>query len=218
MQTMTRIEHPTDRQDELKASKGRVRLLRIPPHRFVMIDGTGPPVPESFGTRMPGLYGTAYGLRFMLKGRGIDGRVGPLEGLWWTTDGSRDLDAIFAAKETDTWRWTLMITLPPEATDDEVETQLAIARTRLHPTLAPSLRTEVFEEGTVAQLMHVGPYNEERPTIELLHAQIQATGFRPTGCHHELYLGDPRRAAPERLRTIIRQPVVDIEGLRSSLG
>ncbi|MGH2596576.1 MAG: GyrI-like domain-containing protein [Actinomycetota bacterium] len=208
MDVLTRIERPTDRQDEFKASKDRIRLLEIPSHRFVMIDGVGPPVPEAFEARMPGLYGTAYGLRFALKARGVEGRVGPLEGLWWTTDGVRDLDAIFEGDdERGTWRWTLMIGLPPEATAGEIETHLGKARAKLAPEFAADLRDEVFTEGPVAQLMHVGPYSEERPTIERLHEGIRAAGYRPVGRHHELYLGDPRRSAPERLRTILRQPV-----------
>jgi hypothetical protein len=208
MKVATEIQRPIDRQDELKASAKGIRLLDVPMHRFVMIDGSGPPVPEAFEARMPGLYGVAYGLRFALKARGVEGKVGPLEGLWWTTDGVTDLGAIFGGDgERETWRWTLMIVLPPEATPEELEQQLGTARDRLDPALAPGLRIEVFEEGPCAQLMHVGPYAEERPTIERLHDGIEAVGFRPIGRHHELYLGDPRRSAPERLRTILRQPV-----------
>ena len=208
MKVATKIERPTDRPDELKASSRKVRLLDVPEHRFVMIDGTGPPAPAEFEARIPGLYGMAFGLRFALKARGVEGKVGPLEGLWWTTDGVTDLDTIFqGGGERDTWRWTLMIVLPPEATDDELEVQLTTARSRVDPTLAPDLRTEIFAEGPSAQLMHIGPYAEERPTIERLHAGIEEAGFRPVGRHHELYLGDPRRSAPERLRTIVRQQV-----------
>jgi hypothetical protein len=100
-----------------------------------------------------------------------------------------------------------MIGLPPEATAEELEQHLATARGRLDPEFAPGLRTELFAEGPCAQLMHIGPYAEERGTIERLHAGIGAAGLRPVGRHHELYLGDPRRSAPERLRTILRQPV-----------
>lgn len=206
MKVASEIERPLDRQDELKAHSNRIRLLHIPTHRFVMIDGSGPPVPEAFEARMPGLYGMAYGLRFALKARGVEGRVGPLEGLWWTTDGATYQEAILDG-ERETWRWTLMIALPPEATVEELELQLATARSKLDPAFAPGLRTEVLEEGPCAQLMHIGPYAEERVTIERLHQGIEAAGLRPIGRHHELYLGDPRRAAPERLRTILRQPV-----------
>jgi hypothetical protein len=206
MPTMT-IERATSRDDELRVRAGRVRFLTIPNHRFVMIDGSGPPDPAAFEARMPGLYGTAYGLRFALKKRGIERRVGPLEGLWWTSDGVVDLDAIFARDDRGTWRWTLMIALPHEATDDEIAEHLEAARARLDPEVAGGLRCEAFAEGDVAQILHVGPYADERPTIERLHAAIADAGFRPTGRHHELYLGDPRRAKPEKLRTLLRMPV-----------
>ncbi len=206
MRTETVFERPTDRQDELKATKGVVRFLDVPTHRFVMIDGEGPPVPEAFEARMPGLYASAYGLRFALKARGIEGKVGPLEGLWWTTDGVTDLAQILGGGR-ETWRWTLMIALPPEATDEEVDLQLAVARHRVDRKLATSLRVEDLDEGRSAQVLHVGPYAQERPTIERLHDAIDAAGLRPVGRHHELYLGDPRRSAPERLRTVLRQAV-----------
>ena len=201
------IERPTDRSDELRAPRRGIRLLTVPERRFVMIDGSGRPGGEVFEPRMPGLYGFAYPLRFALKRRGVVGKVGPLEGLWWTTDGRVDLDAIFGDGGGETWRWTLMIGLPDEATEPELEEHLASARAKLDPDLAPALRVERFEEGASAQVLHVGPYANERPTIERLHAQIAEAGLRPRGRHHELYLGDPRRSAPERLRTILRQPV-----------
>jgi hypothetical protein len=206
MKVATEVERPIDRQDELKVSARQIRLLDVPAHRFVMIDGSGPPDPEEFEGRIPGLYGMAYGLRFALKKRGVEGKVGPLEGLWWTTDGKTDLAEIERG-DRDTWRWTLMIVLPPEATPDELAEQLAIARDRVDPALAPGMRTEVFAEGPSAQLLHIGPYAEEFPTIARLHEGIEEAGFHPIGRHHELYLGDPRRSAPERLRTIVRQQV-----------
>jgi hypothetical protein len=155
---------------------------------------------------MPGLYATAYELRFGLKRRGIEGRVGPLEGLWWTIDSATDLDAILDGQRAD-WRWTLLIALPDEATEAEIGAALAKARTRLDDALAPQLRAERFAEGRVAQLLHLGPYAEERPSIERLHDGIVGAGLRPRGRHHEIYLGDPRRSAPERIRTILRMPV-----------
>lgn len=155
---------------------------------------------------MPGLYGTAYGLRFALKQRGVVGKVGPLEGLWWHAGGATDLGEILAG-DREAWRWTLMIVLPDEATEDEIDERLAAARTKVEPAIASSLRIERFEEGDVAQVLHVGPFSEERPSIERLHAGIAEAGFRERGKHHELYLGDPRRSAPERLRTILRHPI-----------
>jgi hypothetical protein len=173
-----------------------------------MVDGEGPAGEAAFAPRMPGLYATAYGLRFALKRRGVEEHVGPLEGLWWTVDGSSDLDAIFGEEDRSTWRWTLMIGLPDQATDAELAAAVAAGRVKLAEPHASNLRIETFAEGRVAQLVHLGPYAAERASIERLHEAIAAAGFTPAGRHHEIYLGDPRRAAPEKLKTILRQPIV----------
>lgn len=200
------FERSADRDDELRGRPGAVRFLDIPPILAVMIDGEGQAGEATFSARMPGLYATAYGLHFTLKRRGIERRVGMLEGLYWTVDGSTDLDAILGP-DRGTWRWTLLISLPPEATDQERAAALAGGRAKLPAELAADLRIEPFEEGPVAQVLHLGPYEEERPSIERLHAAIATAGLRPRGRHHELYMGDPRRSKPERLRTLLRQPV-----------
>lgn len=200
------FEAPVDRADEWRVSPSSLRFLDLPSHRFAMIDGEGPPAEGAFAARMPGLYTTAYALRFGLKRRGVEERVGPVEGLWWPVDGRTDLDAIFAPGR-DLWRWTLLMSLPDQATDLEIAGALEAGRAKLDPALAAGLRVEAFTEGRVAQVLHLGPYAEERPTIERLHAGIAAAGLRPRGRHHELYTGDPRRSAPEKLRTIVRQPV-----------
>ena len=204
------FERPADRAAEFRGGPGVVRFLDIPARRCVMIDGAGAPGEGAFAPRLPGLYATAYTLRFALKRRGMVTKVGPLEGLWWTTDGSTDLDAIFGGPDgaaRGTWRWTLFIALPDEASDAEIETALAAGRAKLDPTVVASLRVESFTEGPVAQLLHLGPYAAERASIERLHAGVAAAGLRLRGRHHEVYLGDPRTSAPERLRTILRQPV-----------
>jgi hypothetical protein len=105
------IETPKDRADEYRVRRGTVRFLTVPEHRFVMVDGSGPAGGEPFEARMPGLYAIAYGLRFAVKRRGLIGKVGPLEGLWWHAEGSTDLDEILAGDRAN-WRWTLMIVLP----------------------------------------------------------------------------------------------------------
>jgi hypothetical protein len=201
------FERPVDRDAELKGKPGAVRFLELPPRRFVMIDGDGPPGPDAFTPRMPGLYTTAYKLRFALKDRGVIRRVGPLEGLWWTSDGVVDLDEVFTPGDRSTWRWTLLIGLPDEATDDELQAALAAGRAKLEPPFAANLRVEVFDEGRVVQLLHVGPYAAERASIERMHAAAARAGLRLRGRHHELYMGNPQTSAPERLKTILRQPV-----------
>jgi hypothetical protein len=200
------FERAANRADEIKAKRGGVRFLDIPTHRFVMADGHGPPGGDAFAERLPGLYATAYKLRFALKAEGVETRIGPLEGLWWTEDGETDLDRILSSNR-DGWRWTLLIALPDEASDAQIEDALEAGRAKLKATIATNLRVETFAEGRVAQTLHVGPYSTERPTIELLHAAIHDAGLMERGRHHELYLGDPQRAAPERLRTVLRHPV-----------
>ncbi|HEX2754379.1 MAG TPA: GyrI-like domain-containing protein [Candidatus Limnocylindrales bacterium] len=202
------FEHPVDRDAELRGGAGIVRFLDLPATRAVMIDGDGAPGPDAFVPRMPGLYTTAYKVRFGLKARGVVTKVGPLEGLWWTSDGSTDLDAVFGgAGERGTWRWTLLIALPDEATDDELERAVGAGRAKLGEAFAPSLRIEALAEGRVAQLLHLGPYATERASIERLHAAVAEAGLRLRGRHHELYLGNPQASAPGRLRTILRHPV-----------
>jgi hypothetical protein len=200
------FEKPADRAGELAGRPGIVRFLEVGPIRAVMIDGDGQPGEATFGARMPGLYTTAYSLRFALKRRGVERRLGLLEGLYWTVDGTLDLDVILGP-DRGTWRWTLFIPLPDEATDEELADALAKGRAKVAPEIAADLRIETFAEGAVAQVLYRGPYAEERPTIEALHAAIAGAGLRPRGRHHELYLGNPGRSAPEKLRTLIRQPV-----------
>ena len=200
------FEHPADRNAEVRGGPGAIRYLELAPRRCVMIDGEGAPGEVAFAPRLPGLYTTAWTLRFAVKRRGSVTKVGPLEGLWWTTDEATYLDAIFR-EERGSWRWTLFIALPDEADDSEIDTALAAGRAKLVPPHAASLRVEVFDEGRAAQLLHVGPYAAERASIERLHAGVAAAGLQLRGRHHEIYLGNPQTSAPERLRTILRQPV-----------
>jgi hypothetical protein len=201
------FEMPTSRNEEFAGGPGLVRFLDLPARRFVMIDGDGRAGEPAFAPRMPGLYATAYGLRFALKRRGVEERVAPLEGLWWTVDGATDLDLIFGGGDRSGWRWTLMIRLPDQATEAELANGVEAARTKLAEPHAANLRIETFAEGRAAQILHLGPYAAERSSIERLHEAIAAAGLAPARRHHEIYLGDPRRAAPDRLRTILRQPV-----------
>jgi len=197
--------------EALTGKPGVVRFLRLPVTRCVMIDGDGPAGDVAFTPRMPGLYSTAWTLRFALKRREAVTKVGPLEGLWWTVDGVTDLDVIFGgdpAADRGTWRWTLFIALPDEADDEELDAALAAGRSKLEPAHAADLRIEAFDEGDVAQLLHLGPYAAERPSIERLHTAIAEAGLVPRGRHHEIYLGDPRRGDPAKLKTILRQPVL----------
>lgn len=200
------FDRPADRVDELRARRGSVRFIEIPTHRFVMADGKGPPGGEAFTQRLPGMYGTAYKLRFALKAAGTETKVGSLEGLWWTESAETDLDRILSS-DRDGWRLTLLVALPDEASETEIEDALAAGRAKVEPTIGANLRVESFGEGRVAQTLHVGPYTAERPTIERLHGAIHDAGLKERGRHHEVYLGNPQQSAPERLRTVLRHPV-----------
>ncbi len=179
-------------------------LIEVPEMPFLMIDGSGDPASSPvYAEALQALYSVAYTLKFSLKHGplGLDVTVMPLEGLWWTPDMST-----FAA-DRDAWQWTLMIALPEEVPPDLVEEAKAGAVAKREVFGARRVRLERFAEGLSAQVMHHGPYSDEGPTIERLHRFIAERGYVLTGRHHEIYLGDPRRTAPHRLRTILRQPV-----------
>ncbi len=169
-----------------------------------MIDGEGDPASAAaYVDAVETLYAVAFAVRFDLKRRaGIDAKVMPLEGIWWS-DTAGD---VWASR--DAWRWTMLIAEPDAVTEHVLARALSVAaRTRPRARLQ-RLRHGRLSEGRVAQVLHIGPYGEaERPTIELLHAHIADQGLRGRGKHHEIYLNDARRTDPSRLRTIIRQPV-----------
>jgi hypothetical protein len=180
----------------------------VPELAFLMIDGRGDPnTSEAYHEALEALYGVAYTLKFGLKKEDAerDFKVAPLEGLWWTDEAAPTMDAL--QRDRDAWNWTMMIAVPDEVTADEVTTASGAAARKRDLPAAPLLRLERFEEGLAAQIMHVGPYAEEAPTIERLHDFVAAQGYELRGRHHEIYLGDPHRTAPERLKTVLRHPV-----------
>ena len=197
-----------------RAKRGVIDIVEVPELVFASVDGEGPPGGPAFGEALGALYPTAYGIHFALKARGVDERVSPLEALWWTDDPAGDFaDARskggYGERDMERWRWRALIRLPA-GTDEALFRQVEHGIGQKHPELAEALtrvRFGPWREGTCAQTLHVGPYAEELSTVELLHDALEGAGFRATGRHHEIYLGDPRRCAPERLRTILRQPV-----------
>jgi hypothetical protein len=201
-----------DRMPKTSAFPGRpdlaaateVAFIDVPTMRIVRVDGAGDPntAGGAFQEAMAALFPLVYTLRFALKrGRGIDTRVGPPEGLWWdAADGP-------APGSLADQPWSLFVALPDEATEDDIAAAFAAVRAKQAPVALDRVRCEPFAEGRAAQVLHVGPYAAETPTIARLHAAIEAAGLTARGRHHEIYVGDPRRSAPERLRTILRQPV-----------
>ena len=193
-------------------------IVDVPEMSFAMIDGRGSPTDSAdYMEAIGALYGVAYTLKFMVKRSpgGLDYTVMPLETLWWTLGDS----PLISADPTD-WRWTAMIMQPESVTGPMVrEAATAVGAKRELPA-PPRLRLERYFEGPSAQVLHVGPYEEEKATIERLMAFISAVGDVPAAKHHEIYLSDPNRTARDRLRTIIRQPIAprgdarDLDGER----
>jgi len=185
------------------ASASKPSLVDVPPLPCIMVDGIGDPGSTLFQQAVGSLYSVAYALKFSFKKeRAIDYPVTALEGLW----SAKDM-ADFRQGRRDEWQWTLFLVLPDVVTRKDVTAMIETARKKSSFPGFPVIRFETFREGMAAQVLHVGPYAAERPTIERLHSFIREQGYELRGRHHEIYLGDPRRAAPEKLKTIIRQPV-----------
>ncbi len=186
-------------------SPKRVELVDVPAMNFLMIDGAGDPnTSPAYKDALSALYSLAYTLKFMLKKgpEAVDYPVMALEGLWWGDD-----MAVFGLERKGDWKWTMMILQPEFITAEHVARAAEEARRKKDLPALPLTRFEAYHEGLSAQVMHLGPYAAEAPTIQRLHAFIADNGYAMNGKHHEIYLGDPTRTAPERLKTIIRQPI-----------
>ncbi len=205
---MAKIDLKKQWADLYNPSAKQVVTVDVPALNFLMVDGAGNPnTAPAYADALQALYGVSYTLKFMLKKRGVgeEYTVMPLEGLWWTDDMGQ-----FRADAKDEWRWTSMI-LQPAFISAEHVAEAAEELRRKKGAEAPAalglLRLEIYHEGLAAQIMHIGPYAAEAPTIQRIHAYIHEQGYALAGKHHEIYLGDPRRTAPEKLKTIIRQPM-----------
>ncbi len=173
---------------------------------FLMIDGQGDPnTSQEYIDAIQTLYPVAYTIKFMCKKElGEDFSVMPLEGLWWTEDMSK-----FSAANKDDWFWTAMIMQPEVVTEDIYKRAIQQVAEKKAPASISKLRFAKYDEGRAAQVMYVGPYSDEGPTILALHEFIRDHGGKLDNTnkhHHEIYLGDPRRTDPSKLKTIIRQP------------
>lgn len=178
---------------------GQINLQFIPEKRYLMVDGQGDPnCSEAFQVAVQSLYRVAYRCKFMHKQ--LKYRVMPLEGLWWATD----MDAFIKA-ERQHWQWRLMIQQPSWV--DSALLQQAFAKESESQALARGLRLENYQAGWVAQALHRGPYDQEGPLIQEIHAKIAEHG-QISGLHQEIYLNDRRRCKPENLRTLIRQTFI----------
>lgn len=186
-------------------SAKEIVCVDVPEMNFLMVDGEGDPnTSQSFRDAIEALYPVSYTLKFMVKKgeMGIDYGVLPLEALWWADDMSA-----FTTGNKDVWKWTVMIMQPEFITREMVEEAMEEVARKKKPVSLPLVRFESFKEGKAAQTMHIGQFSEEGPTIEKVHSFIENNGSRRVGKHHEIYLSDLRRVAPEKWKIIVRQPM-----------
>jgi hypothetical protein len=202
---MASIDLKREYRGHYRARVGKPALVEVPARSFLMVDGAGDPnTSQEYADAVAALYPIAYGIRAAIKKETGDGyTVMPLEGLWWADD-----MATFLRSDKSEWKWTMMICQPDPATVEMAAAVIPDVTARKELASGDKVRFDVYEEGRAAQVMHIGPYADEAPTIAMLHQFIEDQGLERSGLHHEIYLGDPRRTDPAKLKTIIRQPVV----------
>ena len=202
---MTKIDFKKELKHLYRPSARRFEVVDVPPMNFLMIDGHGDPnTAQAYTDAVEALYAVAYKIKFKSKRElGKDYVVPPLEGLWW----AEDMET-FTSREKSAWDWTMMIMQPEWVTQEMVEETIEEVAKKKAPPALPRLRLETYHEGPAVQIMHVGSYDDEGPTIARMHHEFMPeNGYAPAGKHHEVYLGDPRKVAPEKLKTVLRQPV-----------
>ena len=201
---MEKIDYKKQLKQFYIPSAKKAVIVMVPKMNYLMIDGAGDPgTSQEFQSAITALFPLSYTLKFMIKKKKkINYGVLPLEGLWWADDMSS-----FNTDNRDDWKWTLMIMQPDPVTEELVHEAKEQVKTRKNPVSLPRIRYKSFKEGKAAQIMHIGPFAEEGPTVEKIHSFIEQSGGQIKGKHHEIYLSDLRRAAPENLKTIIRQPM-----------
>lgn len=200
---MDKIDLKKELNTLYKPSAKKVVEVDVPAFNFLMVDGEGnPDTSASYKEAVEALYSVSYSVKFTLKKEnGTNYAVMPLEGLWWADDLTS-----FHRSDKDAWKWTMMIMQPPEVSRKMVQSAIADIQERKGRPGLQRLRFEKFKEGRCAQTLHVGPFSAEGPTIQRVHDYITSRSALK-GKHHEIYLSDIRKAAPENWKTIIRQPM-----------
>lgn len=202
---MRKIDYKKELEHLYKPSPKQAIIVDVPRMNFLMIDGEGDPnTSQTYQDAIEALFSVSYALKFMIKRSElqIDYGVLPLEGLWWTDDMSK-----FNAVNKDKWKWTSMVMQPEHVSKDFFETAVAQVKKKKKLIALSDMRFEGYNEGKAAQIMHIGPFSDEGPTIDRLHSFIRDNNYEPKGKHHEIYLSDFRKTAPDKLKTAIRQPI-----------
>jgi hypothetical protein len=203
---MDKIDFKKELSALYNPSSREFAVVEVPEMQFLMVDGHGDPnTAPAYQEAVEALYAVAYKLKFMSKKQcEKDYVVPPLEGLWWADD----METFTLKRDKSAWDWTMMI-MQPEWITPEMFAQAVdeVQKSKALPALS-KVRLERYAEGLAVQILHIGSYDAEAPTLERLHREfIPHNGYVMSGKHHEIYLGDPRKVAPEKLKTVLRQPV-----------
>lgn len=208
---MEKLDLKKKYKDLYNPSPKQVVTVKVPRFNFIRIDGVIPArvrvddAPD-YQNAVEALYSLSYTIKFICKKRAknpVDFAVMPLEGLWW----SKSSNTEFVPTREEEWRFTAMIMQPSPVTAAVFEEGRQKLRAKKQLSMLDAARFEAFEEGLSVQVMHLGPYSEEPATIERMVAYSNENGYKPNGKHHEIYLGDPRRTAPSKLKTVLRHPI-----------
>jgi len=203
---VSKIDFKKELKHLYKPSGKKFAVVDVPPMQFLMIDGHGDPnTAQEYQEAVEALYGVSYKLKFMSKKElGKDYVVPPLEGLWW----AENMESFASQRDKSRWDWTMMIMQPEWITPEMVETAAQEVEKKKGLPGLNKLRLETYHEGLCVQIMHTGSYDDEGPILAELHNEfIPNNGYKEAGKHHEIYLSDPRKVAPEKLKTVLRQPV-----------
>jgi len=204
-ESMEKIDYKKSLKHLYQPSAKEVVRVDVPVMYFLMVDGMGDPnISQAFADAVEVLFSVSYTLKFMVKKgpQAVDYSVMPLEGLWWADDLSA-----FTTGDKAGWKWTAMIMQADFISQEMVQAAMTAVKTKKNPSALPGVRFEALSEGSCAQTLHIGPFSEERPSIEKVHAFIERSGCKPAGKHHEIYLSDMRRVAHEKWKTVLRQPM-----------
>jgi hypothetical protein len=192
--------------DCYQAKRGEFRLIDVPKLQYLMVDGQGDPnTSAAYSEAIAALYPVAYKLKFASKiEMGKDYVVPPLEGLWW----AQDMESFTAARDKSRWQWTLLLLTPDWITQEVFVAIKAKIAQKNAPVHLDQVRLEFLEEGLCVQTLHNGSFDDEAPTLAKMHEEfIPQNGLRMVKKHHEIYFSDFRKVTPDKLRTILRQPV-----------
>jgi hypothetical protein len=204
MMATVKLDLKKDLKHLYNPSAKNVSEVDVPPMNFLMIDGKGDPNNSSdYQQAVSTLYALSFTLKFICKQQGVDFTVMPLEGLWVIEGATGLVEANF---DKGRFQWTMMILQPDPIDEAMVKKGMETVRAKKNPPALDKIRFERYTEGKAVQIMHIGPYSAEAPTVARLHEYVTAHGYRLSGKHHEIYLSNPNTAAPEKMKTVIRQP------------